>query len=248
MSITPDRGPPSRRVVAMTMLGGVGLLAGLLLGFVTFTLLGTPLSLSVESPSGQLLFTLGTYLGMGGVAGLYLFRHDLTLSYVRLRRPSIRDLTAIAVTTVALIALAVAIPNLISRLGLPFTEHSITESIEMNPAIALVFLPLSILVVGPAEEFLYRGIIQTRLGEAFDAGAAVALASLIFAVVHFFAYLDPANVPGTVVTILLLLLPLGAILGAVYEYTDNLAVPVLAHGVYNAITYAAVYAEVVGLY
>ncbi|MFO7925711.1 MAG: CPBP family intramembrane glutamic endopeptidase [Halobacteriota archaeon] len=248
MSESSDRPSPGRRLAAMTVLGAIGLLVGLIVGIVTLGLIGAPLSLSVDAPSGQLLFTLGTYLGMGGVACLYLLRHEISLSYVGLRRPTLHDIGAITATTVVLIALAVAIPNLISWLGLPFTEHSVTESIEMNPSIALVFLPLSILVVGPAEEFLYRGIIQTRLGDVFDAGTAIALASLIFAVVHFFAYLDPANVPGTLVTIFLLLLPLGAILGVVYEYTGNLVVPALAHGIYNAITYATVYAEVVGLF
>lgn len=113
--------------------------------------------------------------------------------------------------------------------------------------IALVFLPLSIFVVGPAEEFLYRGIIQTRLRELFDAGIAIAVAAIIFAVVHFPAYLDPSNVPGTVVTVFVILLPLGAILGFVYERTETLVVPALAHGCYNAVTYGLIYADVVGL-
>ncbi len=238
---------PGRVVAAMTALGAVGLLVGFLLGMVTFALVGTPLSIPVEAPSGQLLFSFGTYVGLAAVGVLYLHRHGVPFSYVRARRPGLRDVGATVVAVLVLVALAAVLPAIIAWLGLPFTDHNITDSIQANPAVALVFLPLSVLVVGPAEEFLYRGIIQTRLTSVFDTWSAVGVASVIFAVVHFIAYLDPTNVPGTVVTIFLLVLPLGAILGVVYEYSDNLLVPALAHGLYNAITFGLTYADVVGL-
>ena len=246
MSHSPETGSPGRAVVAMAALGAVGLLVGVLVGSVAFALVGAPLSIPSDAPSGQLLSTLAMYLGVAAVGGLYLLRYDLPLSYVRIGRPTLRDAGATVATVAVLLALAVALPVLIGRLGLPLTDHSITDSVRRDPTVALVFLPLSVLVVGPAEEFLYRGIIQTRLGSVFDTWSAVAVAAVIFAVVHFIAYLDPANVPGTIVTIFLLLLPLGAILGIVYEYTDNLVVPALAHGVYNAITFGLTYAEAVG--
>lgn len=239
---------PRRVVAAMTALGAVGLLVGFFFGMVTFALVGTPLSVPVEAPSGQLLFSFGTYVGLAAVGVVYLHRHGVSFSYVRARRPGIRDAGATVVAVLVLVALAAVLPAIIALLGLPVTDHNITDSIQANPAVALVFLPLSVLVVGPAEEFLYRGIIQTRLKSVFDTWSAVGVASLIFAVVHFIAYLDPTNIPGTVVTIFLLVLPLGAILGVVYEYSDNLLVPALAHGLYNAITFGLTYADVVGLF
>ena len=248
MSERSEAVSPGRVIAAMTALGAIGLIGGFLLGLVTFGLIGTPLSLSAEAPPGQLLFTLGTYVGLAAVGALYLYRHGRPASYVRAKRPTLVDLGVTVATVAALIGLAVALPAIIAWAGLPLADHSVTDSIEANPAVALVFLPLSVFVVGPAEEFLYRGIIQTRLAEAFDTWSAVAVASLIFAVVHIFAYLDPANVPGTLVTIFLLLLPLGAILGVVYEYTGNLVVPALAHGIYNAITFGFAYADVVGTF
>ncbi len=240
---------PSRSsiVVSMTVLGAAGLLVGFLVGIVTFSLVGAVLSLPAEAPAGQFVFSIGTYLGVAAVGALYLVRHELPLSYVRIDTPSGRDFLWTGVTIFALLALAFAIPALIGRLGLPFTDHGIAESIERNPTIALVSIPLSILVVGPAEEFLYRGIIQTRLAEAFDTGGAIAIASIVFAVVHVIAYLDPGNVAGTLVTIVFILLPLGAILGVAYEYTGNLFVPALAHGLYNAISFGITYLDVVGL-
>jgi len=248
MSERSEAVSPGRVVAAMTALGAIGLVGGILLGTVTFGLIGTPLSMSVEAPSGQLLFTFGTYVGLAAIGALYLHRHGIPVSYVRAERPTPADVGVTAATVAALIGLAIALPAVIAWAGLPLADHSVADSIEANPAVALVFLPLSVLVVGPAEEFLYRGIIQTRLVSAFDTRSAVAIASLIFAVVHIFAYFDPANVPGTLVTIFLLLLPLGAILGVVYEYTDNLVVPALAHGIYNAITFGLTYAETVGVF
>lgn len=245
MSEPDDHSSPFRLVGSMTILGAVALLVGILAGTLTFSLIGTPFSLSLTAPPGQLLFNLGTYVGIAAVGFVFLLRHELPLSYVRIRMPKRRDVGWTVVTLLALVGFSLLIPMVVSRLGLPFTDHSVADSIAANPTIALVFLPLSILVVGPAEEFLYRGIIQTRLREAFDATLAVAIAAVIFAVVHFPAYLDPSNVPGTVVTVFVILLPLGAILGAVYERTDNLVVPALAHGFYNAITYGLLYVDVV---
>lgn len=241
--------PSAGRVVAgTTFLGAVGLIIGLVTGMILYALVGQPLAIPIDAPAGQLLVTVGTYAGLSAVGVLYLVRYDVPVSSLRYRRPGWLDLGVVVVAIAVLLGLALALPALIERVGLPIAEHSVADMIEENPTIALVFLPVSILVIGPAEELLYRGVIQTRLQTVFDTHSAVAVASVVFAVVHFLAYLDPSNVPGTIVTIFLLLLPLGAILGAIYEYTDNLVVPTLAHGFYNAITYAAVYVETVGLF
>lgn len=247
MSGPADHFSPARVVGSMTLLGAVALLTGIVVGSLTLSVIGGPLSLSPSAPPGQLLFTFGTYAGILGVGIVYLLRYELPVSYVRVSVPQWRDLGWTVVTLLVLVGLSALIPILISWLGLPITDHSIADSIAENPTIALVFLPLSIFLVGPAEEFLYRGIIQTRLREVFDAGLAVLVASLIFSVVHFPAYLDPSNVLGTAVTVFVILLPLGAILGAVYEYTKNLVVPALAHGFYNAVTYGLLYMDVVGM-
>ncbi|CAI50586.1 Abi/CAAX domain protein [Natronomonas pharaonis DSM 2160] len=242
-------GRPKWRVVAdMTAVGAGALIVGMLTGIVVFWLLGQPLGLDPEAPAGQLVFSLGTYSGLAAAGLLYLVRHELPLSYVRARLPSVRDIVATVVTLGLLGVLAIALPEVVDRLGLPLAEHGVADVIEVNPAVALAFVPLSILVVGPAEEFVYRGIIQTRLRERFDVVNAVAIASVVFAVVHVLAYLDPANPLGTLVTVVFLLLPLGAVLGAAYEYTENLVVVAVAHGVYNATVFMVSYADVVGMW
>jgi membrane protease YdiL (CAAX protease family) len=88
------------------------------------------------------------------------------------------------------------------------------------------------LVVGPSEEFLFRGIVQSRLRERLSAIPAVAIAGSIFAVVHVIAL---AGSPSAVaVTVTGLLVP-GLVLGVVYEYTGNLVVPWLIHSIHNSL-------------
>jgi membrane protease YdiL (CAAX protease family) len=236
-----------RTVAEMAVLGAAALIVGVLIGGIVTALVIIPLPIGATDPGGQLLVNLATYAGIAAVGALYLVRHERPLSYVRYRRPGAVELGIAAATVVALVALSAAIPVLVGRLGLPFVAHSIADSIEADPTIALVSIPLSVLVVGPAEEFVYRGIIQTQLRSVFEPPRAVAVAAVIFAVVHVLAYLDPANLPGTLVTLVFVLLPLGAVLGTVYEYTGNLVVPALAHGVYNAVTFALTYADTVGV-
>ena len=95
-------------------------------------------------------------------------------------------------------------------------------------------IAVSLFVVGPAEELLLRGVVQGGLRRSFDAAPAILVAALMFGALH-------GNVEGTVVeqvaymgvTVLL-----GAILGVLYERTNNVLVPGFAHGLYNAIIFA----------
>lgn len=111
------------------------------------------------------------------------------------------------------------------------------------PIYFLAMVPLSVLVVGPAEELLFRGVVQGLLRRAWSAAWAIAIASLLFGLVHY-----PA-VSGTVVDRLAyvaLAAVLGSLLGVLYERTGNLAVPAFAHGGYNAVLFGLQYLNTVG--
>lgn len=64
-----------------------------------------------------------------------------------------------------------------------------------------------------SEELLFRGIIQTKVGLIF--------ASLIFAIIHY-RYLFNWFLFANIVT-------LSFVIGAIYEWTDNLAVTIIMH-------------------
>ena len=134
--------------------------------------------------------------------------------------------------------------SVLELFGLSVGEHSILEQAKDNPAILLPLVPLSILVTGPVEELLYRGVVHTRLAAAFDTAPTVLVASVVFAAVHLPAYY--LGTGGSVAASLVVVFVLGVVLGALYEYSGNLVVPAVAHGVYNAVTFANAYLELTG--
>lgn len=125
------------------------------------------------------------------------------------------------------------------------TAFSVVElSPSQNPAIDpatherqyfLLMVPVSLLVVGPAEELLVRGGIQGLLKRAWGPWPAILGASALFGSLHYIG-------GGTgALTYVALSFLLGSLLGYLYEYTGNLVVPVVAHGGYNAVLYAIQY-------
>ncbi|MFC7007671.1 CPBP family intramembrane glutamic endopeptidase [Halalkalicoccus salilacus] len=97
-------------------------------------------------------------------------------------------------------------------------------------------VPLSILLVGPGEELLFRGIIQQLLRIRFGVPVGITIASVIFAVAHV-GSLTGEGLVATLATYVVLSL----ILGVSYEYSENLVVPATIHGLFNAIQFLALY-------
>jgi len=245
MSVTADQD----HVTAVLSAAGVGL-AGFLVGLVSVTLavslLGAVVPLADGTPQRATVLMVAQYTGILAVAVLYLDGLDRPLGFLRLDRPTVRDLAWALGGVVALFATLAAATALIDQLGLSLTEHSVADTAERSPAVLLPLIPLSVLLTGPVEELLYRGIVQTRLTDAFSTAQAVVVAAAIFAVVHVPAYGLGAD-GGSLVTTLGILLILGGVLGALYEHTGNLVVPAIAHGCYNAVTFGVQYLELTGL-
>lgn len=74
-------------------------------------------------------------------------------------------------------------------------------------------------LAGAAEELLFRGLLQPRVG--------LVAASALFGYLH-----GPSR---SLVSLAVWAGAVGAVLGVVYRATGNLAVPALAHGLYDAI-------------
>lgn len=243
-----DAGTPSTRsvVVGAAGLGLFGLLAGLVVAtLLLVTVEGLAPQVRGSLPARNAILTIGQGIGLAAVALFYLRVNDLPWAYLRVSWPTVRQLLVAVGTVVVLFALLVGALELLERLGVTAAEHSVAETAEENPRVLLPLIPISILVTGPAEELLYRGVIQTRLTEVFDAATAVLAASVIFALVHVPAYAVGAGLGAELAATLAILLVLGACLGAAYEYTGNLLVPAIAHGAYNAITYGSSYLTMV---
>lgn len=196
-------------------------------------------------PARYSVTSLGHGLGLTIVVIFYLYTNDHDVSYLRIRWPTLRDILISIGGIVILFVILYTLIETFSSVGITPTEHSIADVARDYPQLLIPLIPISILVTGPAEELLYRGLIQTKLRERFVSAQAIGIAAIIFSVVHIPAYAAGGTGWAQLTSTLIILLILGGVLGSLYEYTDNLIVPAIAHGGYNAILYTTSYITIV---
>lgn len=227
-----------RAVTAVLVVSGLGLGAGVALVLALSVLLvGVGLD---PSPLALLVISLVSIQGVafGGVALLYLRFRGRPVTSVGVRLPSVRELLIVVAGYAMAFIAAITGAIVIGITGAPAGENQVAEFASTDPSVLLWLIPASFLLIGPGEELLFRGIVQGRLRETFDRVPGVVLASALFAAVHFAALTGGAG--GRLVTIAVLFFP-ALVFGAVYELTDNLVVPALVHGAYNATLFAFAY-------
>ncbi|KTG30402.1 CPBP family intramembrane glutamic endopeptidase [Haloferax profundi] len=228
----------ARSLVAALVLGGGGLLVGTILVVITqvaavsvgFEL--TPLSVIVIS----LVLLQG--IAFGGVALGYVTVRGLDRDYFGVSIPSLRDLAAVVLGYVTALGAAFVGALLVSTIGVEAGSNQVTEIAAQDPEVLLLLVPASFLLIGPGEELLFRGVVQNRIRESFGPVPGIALASAIFAAIHFVALTGGAG--ARLVTIGILFFP-SLVFGTAYELTDNLVVPALIHGAYNATLFTIAY-------
>ncbi len=159
------------------------------------------------------------------------------------RSPTRREAGLIVAGVVCLLAAQFGALAVLEAVGIEVGQNRAVTVGEGEPLYYLAMIPVSVLVVGPVEELLFRGTVQGGLRRVFDAGPAIVIASVIFGAVHV------SGVEGSALAVVayigiatLLALPLGYL----YELTGNLVVPALAHGFYNASLFAIQYGIAVG--
>ena len=231
-------------------LGAAGIGFGGLLAIVAWSVVVGGL---VRSAAGEVTPAMGAALsavalGLGTVtvAWLYLSWTDRGLDFVDLRRPTRRDAAFVVGGIAVLVGLNLAISRVFEALGLAAARHTIFDVAQEDPGLLLVLIPLSLLLIGPGEELLYRNVVQKSLYGAFSRPAAVVVASTVFAAAHVPAYSSAGSTAVTVLNTLVVVFVLSVVLGVVFERTRNVAVSALVHGSFNAIAFAATYAQLVG--
>lgn len=239
------------KVTAAALAAGIGVtgLLAIVVWVSVITSVVRPAVGGALDPSGRtVLSALALGLGTASVAGLYLRASDRGIRFIDFDQPGVRDATYVAGGVIAIVGLNISIGLLFERLGLEAARHSVLRTAESNPEILLVLIPLSYLIIGPGEELLYRNIVQKSLYDAFSRPAAIVVASAIFAGVHLFAF-SPAdgNPLGTLNTLIVVFL-LALVLGTAYERTENILVPAVIHGTFNAIAFAVTYAQLTGAF
>jgi len=177
----------------------------------------------------------------GGIAVLYLKGRDLGLGFVPVRLPDKRDVAVIVGGSIAILGLLFVASSVIAALGLNSAQNQIVEVGRQNPSVFLLLIPLQFLLVGPGEELLFRGLVQGTLRERLHPARAIILASALFASIHLFSLSGEGKLVYIGIAFVLAL-----VLGAAYEYTDNLTVPAVIHGTYNAVQFAGAYLTATG--
>jgi len=213
----------------------VAVLAQLIVGGVA-TLLYLSLGGTFENPWAVVILTIPTQLVLLGVGYLFVTRR---LGGLRVVVPSTTQLGLVAGATVLMLALNAAGNLALSRAGVVTPPDAMLIAASTQPLILLAFAVLSLVLVGPAEELLFRGAVQGNLRTAFGPAVAIGLTATVFGLIHVSNFLA-VGAPLTVavwVSIGLVILN-GVIYGGLYERTGNLTVPVLAHGLFNAVGFA----------
>jgi len=240
MDVASSKG---RTVLAATGLGVGGFaFASVLVTVASLALIvaGVPLT---ERPT--LLLGLSTVVGQGVAFGAlalaYLRYTGRGLGFVRARVPTLRDVAWSIGGLLALLGGLVAISAVFASLGVESASNAVEQYAEQDPGIYLFLIPMSFLFIGPGEELLYRGVVQGRLREVFGPAIAIGAASVIFAGIHIFSLQGQGKL-----AYLAILLVLSPILGFAYEATENLAVPSLIHGAFNAVQFYGAYVAATG--
>ncbi|EMA40689.1 CPBP family intramembrane glutamic endopeptidase [Halococcus hamelinensis] len=243
------RSDPLRYLSAITTAFGL-----VVAGFLVANLIVVPLvpvlsafDLSIRSTPGYVGSTLLQNVGFAAVVFAYIRYADVA-GLFDVRWPSLshprrllRDLGWVLVGFVLLVAASQAVSILLQGIGLAPGTNRIVSAVRADPTLALYLIALSFLATGPGEEILFRGGVQGILRRVFSPVPAVLLSSALFGIAHATATIAASGLAGAggyVVSTFLL----GLILGGLYEYTDNLLVPALIHGAYNAVTFAQLYA------
>lgn len=242
------------RLVTVGKMLGLGFL-GLGVGLVTQIVLLVVLVLAGVDVLASPLLSVGLSLvslqgvGLAVVGLLYLRYSGYGLSFVGFRFPTFRDAVwtvggLIGMIAVLLVA-ATILQAISTALGVETAQNSIVETASEDPTVLFLLIPAAFLIIGPSEELLFRGIIQGRIREVFGPVAGILLASTIFGFAHLTAF---AATAGSIASVLI---PIGGltavslVLGYTYEKTDNIVVPSLIHGAYDALLFSLLYVTLV---
>ncbi|EMA52199.1 MULTISPECIES: CPBP family intramembrane glutamic endopeptidase [Halococcus] len=186
--------------------------------------------------------SIAQFVGFGIAVAAYLTLAD-AWSVLRARAIDLRGVGWIVAGVVTLLTLSTGVSAVLSQFGIvPATNQVIAMGRE-NPVVFLYMIPVTLLFVAPFEELVFRGAAQGLLRRAFGPAVAVGIASALFGAVHLIALIGGGTGQLAYVVVAALL---GVVLGGIYERTQNLLVPIVVHGLYNATLFAIQWVDATG--
>jgi membrane protease YdiL (CAAX protease family) len=221
---------PSLHRRGLSKARGVGTSVGIILAsyVISIVLLVMVGFKSVSPPVSAAITSTGFVLG----AAVYLYGFRSGGSYLDVEALSRRDVGLALGVAALLVVWQASILIGLELIGAQ-TPQTTPGSSQRT---MLLMIPISILLVGPAEELTFRNVIQKRLGESFSTLTAIAITSVLFTLLHFSAFLGGGVLGG--VGIAFTVLGSAVILGVTYERTGNILVAMIAHGVFDVFTFA----------
>ncbi|AFK19751.1 CPBP family intramembrane metalloprotease [Haloferax mediterranei ATCC 33500] len=187
------------------------------------------------------LSSAGQFVGFGVVGVGYLAARD-DWRLVRFDWPTRRDLLWIGGGLVAVVGVYLGATALMNVLGIQSGNSVIAQQGRESPVYFLYLTVVTIVLVGPAEELIFRGIAFGELRRLWGPMPAIALSSLVFASIHLWSF----SGEGMYVSLAMVFL-LGSVLAVVYEKSGNLLVAAVVHGLFNAVQFLVSYAQATGL-
>ncbi|SDK35167.1 CPBP family intramembrane glutamic endopeptidase [Natronorubrum texcoconense] len=197
-------------------------------------------SLGDASMGGRTLLLMLNFVGMALAGVIYLLATGRGLSWIDLRVPTRNDWKYLIGGSVGIIVFLYAVSILFMLLDVPAAESQVMDIVGENQTMILIMIFIVFFFNAPAEEFLFRNVIQKRLYEGFSRTNAILVTSVIFAAVHLPMYLLAETLVATLAS-LTIMFGGSVIFGYLYAKTDNLLVPTIAHAVLNAFQFTMLY-------
>jgi membrane protease YdiL (CAAX protease family) len=179
--------------------------------------------------TNRIVATALIFIAWTAFAGLLVRINGERLSDVGLKRPLSVGRTLVYGVFVAAVVFTLVVS--LERLGYGANRlGDMAAELKGNPVLLAERVAISLLIVGPVEEFIFRGFLFLRLTKLFGGSTiAVAVAVLlqagIFGLCHAYQHLYG----------ILLTTSLGILFGVVYlALRRNLWVIIIGHGVYDA--------------
>ena len=225
------RGRQARATIA-----GLGITIGALLaGLLGVISMGSLVSIFDLAGSPVVQVLQGNYIqvGFAGFAVAYLVWQGDWNQYVKVRWPTLEDIGWIVGLPLLFAAQGVVLPPILAAIGLPHPQPGTGMeelALETRPLLWPVAFIGMYLFAAPAEELVYRGLVQGRLRATFDTLGVVILGGLMFGLMHFLVGLmtQGVSVGGSLYWGIDTVIP-GLAWGYAYERTDNLLVTAVTH-------------------
>ncbi|AWB28565.1 CPBP family intramembrane glutamic endopeptidase [Halococcoides cellulosivorans] len=199
---------------------------------------------TVTDPTAPPVFLTGTAAGsvaFAVVGGGYL---AVMCDHLPIGAPDREDVGLIVGSSVVAIVLGLALTSAIQFVTPEPVENVFGNAASGAPWVYLAMAALSVVLIAPAEELLFRGAIQGRIRAQYGAIAAIGGASVPFMLFHvpnYLASLPVAILGASAVGVI------SVILGVVYERSGTLWAPIAVHALYNVALFGLAYLSVTGM-